>query len=224
MSHSIRTILFSTIATACLLPSVGTAAPIVVGPGLGSATTTQHAFQPDFDAWFLADLSDPVTPAPLQVVTGSVGGFWTQELTFNVGFPNLDTGDTFTVQGLLELGSGDFALQNWTQEIVTPGWKWVESTIFDNDTAAELPGLQVSTSDSVVGHTFFGVAPGTNLFVVGTLEYTGAGGPPTAPIVLRASAIPEPGSALMLTLAIAGFALRRVRRLEPRTVSTPATR
>ena len=80
------------------------AGPISVGSSLTGGTVSQFTYQTDYAAWLVADLGDPVTPAPLEISPSLRAGRWTQELTFGAGFSNLRTGDTFFLQELLTTG------------------------------------------------------------------------------------------------------------------------
>jgi hypothetical protein len=102
---------------------------------------TQHEYQIDYAAWLVADLGDPVTPAPLPIASSATAGPWTQALTFGAGFPNLQSGDVLLLQQLLIVDVGDFPIQNWRQEVLSPDWQWVDGSIFDGDTRCINVGL-----------------------------------------------------------------------------------
>lgn len=187
------------------------AAPIAVGPKTDITTTTSHVFQPDYEAWFVADLTDPVTPAPIQITTDGNAGRWRFELTFQPGAPALETGDLFLLQELLAITPGEFALDNWQQEILSPDWKWSDAVIFDNATAEPLPGLVVNLTDTLASFNFTTVPAGSELFVVKALEYVGPGAPATGSIIVQTQAVPEPGSAVLGLLGAMFFAARRPR-------------
>lgn len=187
------------------------AATLSLGPAASSGTTTSHEYSDDYNAWFLADFTvDPDAPDPIQVTTGIAIGWWTQELTFPAAFPNLITGDIFNVQELLQISSGGFPLDNWKQEIVTPGWEWTAASIFDNNTLSEVPGLQVFLNGSTVSFTFDPVTAGTDLYIVKELRYTGAGGA-AAPLAVQTSAIPEPASSVLGLIGVTMLFIRKRR-------------
>lgn len=187
------------------------AATLSLGPASSSSTTTSHEYSEDYGAWFLADFSvDPDAPDPIQVTTGIAVGWWTQELTFPVAFPNLITGETFNVQELIRISSSDFPLNNWKQEIVTPGWEWVAASIFDNDTSSEVPGLQVLLNGATASFTFDPLTAGTDLFIIKELRYTGAGGA-AAPLSVQVSAIPEPASSAFGLIGVTALFIRKRR-------------
>ena len=188
------------------------AATLSIGPAASSSTTTFHEYSEDYGAWTLADFSiDPDAPDPIQVTTGIAVGWWTQELTFPVAFPNLITGDTFNVQELIHISSGGFALDNWKQEIVTPGWEWSAASIFDNNTLSEIPGLQVLLNGATASFTFDPLSVGTDLFIVKELRYIGAAGA-AAPLTVQTSAIPEPTSSVLGLIGVTALFIRKRRR------------
>ena len=158
---------------AALAPRPAFAAPISVGSGPDAGTVSQFTYQTGYASWLVADLSDPTTPAPLQISPGLGAGRWTQELSFDAGFPNLRTGDTFFLQELLAVEGGDFALQNWSQEILTPGWRWSDAALFDDRTSEPASGLQLSLSPCLVAFIFDPILVGTDLLVVKVLENIG---------------------------------------------------
>lgn len=186
--------------------SIASAAAVTVGPGAASDTTTQYPYQSDYAAWFVADLSDPVTPAPIVVSTSGTAGRWLQELTLGEGQAAPQNGETFLIQELLRVGGGDFALDNWHQVILTPDWKWLDATIFDNATAEPLAGLQVALTDTRIDFAFDPLASGTDLFFVKEVQYVGTTGAVALPLQVQAFAVPEPvTSALLLVGAAALF-------------------
>ncbi len=198
-------------ASACLLLS-SQATAISVGNNLLGGATTQHEYQTDYAAWFVADLSDPVTPAHLPITSNSTAGRWTQELTVGAGFPVVETGDVFLLQELLAVGDGDFPIQNWHQDVLSPNWQWIDGSIFDDDTAEPLPGLIVTPAGSHIGFDFDPLEPGTELFLAAYLEYIGPAGIAPFPLTVQAfTVVPEPNSLAALSLGMAGWAIRRRR-------------
>ena len=186
-------------ALAAVGPRFATAGPISLGSGPAGGTVSQFTYQADYASWLVADLSDPTTPAPLQVSPGLGAGRWTQELAFDAGAPNLRTGDTFFLQELLAVEGGDFALQNWSQQILTPGWRWSDAALFDNQTAEPVSGLQLSLSPGLAAFTFDPILAGTDLLVVKVLEYIGPDDVAPTPLTVQAyAAVPEPAAAALL--------------------------
>lgn len=203
-------LVFPALLLAGLAPSAG-AVTVNLGPSLVSSTTTSHEYQEDYAAWFVADFSvDPDAPDPIEITAGVSQGWWTQELTFPSTIPTLVNGDTFNIQELVRISGGDFVLNNWKQEIVTPGWEWVAASIFDNNTSAEVPGLQVTLNGSTASFTFDPLTTGTDLFIVKQFQYTGTDGA-AAPLTVHVSAIPEPGSAMLGLLGVSALFLRKRR-------------
>lgn len=198
-------------------PRPADAGPISVGSGPDGGTASQFTYQADYASWLVADLSDPTTPAPLPISTGLGAGRWTQELSFGAGAPNLRTGDTFFLQELLAVDRGDFALRNWSQELLTPGWRWSDGTIFDNKTSEPVSGLRSSLSPGLAAFTFDPTVVGTDLLVVKVLEYIGPDDVAPTPITVRAYAVvPEPGAVTLLAsgcLALLVVLRRRGRKL-----------
>ncbi|GAA5129918.1 hypothetical protein JIN84_03990 [Luteolibacter yonseiensis] len=212
LHFSIRRSLFAlpSLLLALQAPSADAAA-LSLGPVSGSSTTTTHEYSEDYSAWFLADFSvDPDAPDPIQVTTGIAVGWWTQELTFPAAFPSLITGDIFNIQELVQISPGGFPVDNWKQEIVTPGWEWVAASIFDNNTSSEVPGLQVLLNGATASFTFDPLTAGTDLFIIKELRYTGAGGA-AAPLSVRVSAVPEPATSVLGLIGVTALFIRKRR-------------
>ncbi|MCY2966603.1 MAG: hypothetical protein NT069_23735 [Planctomycetota bacterium] len=194
------------------------AGPIAVGSGPSGGTFSQFVYQTDYASWLVADLTDPITPTPLTVSPSLTAGRWIQELDFGGGFPNLHTGDTFFLQELLSIGSGDFTLRNWFQKILTPGWQWSAAAVFDSNTSNPVDGLQLNLSPALASFTFHPILTGTDLRVVKVLEYIGPDDVAPAPITLQAyTAVPEPGTAALLASGL--IALLVIPRFRGKSVS-----
>lgn len=180
------------------------AAPISVGLNLAAGSTTQYEYQTDYAAWLVADLSDPITPTSLLISPGRDAGRWIQKLTFGAGFPALQHGDTFFVQEFLTIGSGDSALTNWSQQILTPDWQWDDASIFDQSTSNLVSGFQATLSPTLATFSFSPLDPGTSILVIKTIEFIGTSGTAPSPITIQAfTSVPEPSS---LGLLICGLA------------------
>lgn len=192
--------------SASLLPAV----TVTLGPDSAPGSTTSHEWQADYVSWVIADLSDPVTPAPVEVIASASAGSWVLDLTFPAGFPELQTGDTFQLQELLALVAPGEPLTGWSQTIHTPGWEWTDGAVFDDATSDPVIGLQTVISGQTLTHTFDPLNPGASLFVANTLTYTGPGGP-AAPLQLQLAAVPEPGSCVLGLLTGALWLTRRNR-------------
>jgi len=190
-----------------ILPAATANAAISIGTGQTETANTTHEYQTDYGQWIVADLSDPIVPAPIDITTNSSGGYWTQTLTFANGSPTLTTGDTFDLQELLVYTGGNLTLASWSQQIITPGWEWVNGSIFDSNTSSELTGLNVQTGTDVLNFTFNPLSTGSSLIVAAQLKYTGPGGP-ASPLTLQT--LPEPASAALGLLGTV-FLLRRRR-------------
>ncbi|MCW5625349.1 MAG: PEP-CTERM sorting domain-containing protein [Burkholderiales bacterium] len=190
------------------------AVAIPVGPGPGPGTTTQHTFQADYGAWFVADLDDPVTPAPIEVTIVGAAGRWTQEFLLDDSDPAPQIGDEYLVQELIRFDGGDLAFDNWHQVILTPGWQWSDAAVFDNTTAAPLAGLQITITTDSVAFRFDPLASGTDLFILKTLTYVGSS--EALPLRVQAFAVPEPQTYALLAAGLGLVLLigaRRNRRL-----------
>ena len=202
-----RTLAFALFTgSATLLPAI----TVSLGPDSAPGITTSHEWQSDYVSWVIADLSDPVAPAPVEVAASAAAGSWVLDLTFPAAFPELQTGDTFQIQELLALIAPGEALSGWSQTINTPGWEWTDGAVFDDAAAAPVPGLLTGISGPTLTYSFDPLTPGTALFVANTLSYTGPGGP-AAPLQLRLAAVPEPGSSILGLLTGALWLGRRTR-------------
>ncbi len=209
--HQIGSLLSAATVVAAISIQQASAVSVLVGPQADGGESTSHEYLEDYAAWFVADHADPVIPTPILLTIDTGAGAWTQTLTFGPGAPNLQNGDLFIVQELLQY-SGGRVLNNWKQEILTPGWQWSDAAIFDNDTAELLTGLFVDLDPAEVRFTFDPLAQDQVIFIVKLLEYTGPDDAAPSPVVLSASAIPEPGSALFAMLGAAGLIFRPRRR------------
>lgn len=203
----------SSFGVAAFMIGAASAVTVSIGPESGPGTSTSHVYQNDYGLWFIADLeADPLMPAPILISTAAASGAWTQTLNFAVGAPNLSTGDVFIVQQLLEVSGGGFSVNNWKQEVLTPGWQWSEATIYNNDTSEVLAGLSATPGSQVFDFTFNNLAPGQEFLAVQVLEYVGPDDAAPAPITIRASVVPEPASASLLMLGSTALLLRSRRR------------
>lgn len=190
-----------------MLPATTANAAISIGTSQTETANSTHEYQTDYAQWIVANLSDPIVPAPIEITTNSSSGYWSQTLTFANGSPTLTTGDTFDLQELLVYTGGNLALVSWSQQIITPGWEWVNGSIFDSDTSSELAGLNVQAGTNVLNFTFDPLSNGSSLIVAAQLKYTGPGGPASS---LTLQTVPEPASAALGLLGTI-FLLRRRR-------------
>lgn len=203
------TAVFSTLlfaGSASVLPAI----TVTVGPVLTVGTTTTHEWQTDYAAWVIADLTDPVLPAPVEVAHSPAAGSWVLELSFPAGFGGIQTGDTFQIQELLALTAPGEPLTGWTQTLLTAGWEWTDGSVFDDATAAPVTGLVATVSGQTVTYSFDALSPGVSLFGANTLTYTGPSGP-AAPLQFEIASVPEPGSAFLGLLSGALWMARRKR-------------
>jgi hypothetical protein len=189
-------------------------AAVLVGNGAGPRATDNFVYDDQgYGVWFVADLTDPITPAPLEIEPDSASGPWTWNLTFAPGAPDLNPGDSFIINANLTLDAGDFALGGTTLLIQTPGWKWTDAAAFDYDTSFSLDGESVNVSDSFVSISFDPLATGRTIVLIASLEYTGDAGP-ASPLSVNFAAVPEPSTTgLVLLWTVAGmFSVSRLRR------------
>lgn len=207
---AVRAIAGTSLALALMLGGAADAAPIAVGSGPGASATTSIVFdEQGYGVWFLADLSDPVTPAPIPIFADPAAGPWNLQLGFDDGYPDLVTGDQFILQELVSVASS--VLASWSQEILTSDWRWVDAAIFDNDTSFPLAGLDVFLTDQTVTFAFDPLSAGAEVFVVKVLEYVGTGVTASSGGVAIA-VVPEPGTAALLVLGTLGLSFRSRHR------------
>lgn len=202
--------------------SAAAAIDVTVGPSPLGGTTTQHEFQADYQTWFVADLSDPIVPAPINVTVAAGAGAWTKALLPGADFPELQPGSTYLLQELLRIGAA--GLDNWSEEILTPEWEWADGAIFDVASSEPLAGLEVSLAAARVNFRFDPLAVDTDIFLVKTLRYLGPEGGTLSLISVQqiAAPIPEPQTLALLAAGLLGIALTRLRQRARR--SPPAAR
>lgn len=194
------------------LTAVASAPALTVetGPGAAPGPVTDIVHDDSYPKWLVADLTDPVNPDYISLVSSGTAGAWTLNLNFAPGSPDLVTGALFDIEQLLTIDPGSEPLSGWRQQLLTSGWQWESVTVFDYDSALPLAGLSTTgEGTSQVTSTFDPVSSPTNLSVVGTLRYTGPDGPAAGPS-LNIVPVPEPGAAVM-ALASAAFVLLRRR-------------
>lgn len=206
-----------------ILPAIAlltavTAAPaltIETGPGAGPGPVTDIVYDDTYPKWLVADLTDPVNPDYISLLSSGTAGAWTLNLDFAPGSPNLTTGALFDIEQLLTIAPGSEPLSGWRQEIVSAGWVWESVTVFDYDLAQPLAGLSSTGAGSgLVTSTFDPISSPLNLSVVGTLRYTGPDGPVVGPS-LSVTPVPEPGAAAIGLAASTLVLLRRRSSFDP---------
>ncbi|MFO0687860.1 MAG: hypothetical protein U0900_04080 [Myxococcota bacterium] len=200
------------IATISLIAVDRPASAIPIGSSEGPGSTTTVVFDDQgYGAWFVADLSDPITPAPIAVSSSSSSGPWRFELGFGSGLPDLQTGAQFVLQELVRIEAGDFSVGGWAQEILSPDWRWIDASIFDNTSSLPLSGLGIQLTDLLVTLSFDPILAGTDVFVVKTLEYIGPGvATATGGLSVATSVyVPEPGVASLLAIGLSIAAIHR---------------
>ncbi len=214
--------LSAALVAASFVGSAAAAIDVTVGPSPLGGTTTQHEFQADYQAWFVADLSDPVVPAPIQVTVAAGSGAWTKTLLPGGGFPELQPGETYLLQELLRIGVA--GLDNWSEAILTPEWEWSDGAIFDVASSEPLAGLKVGLAASRVDFRFDPLPTATDIFLVKTLRYLGPAGGTLSSISVQqvAAPIPEPETLALIAAGLIGIALTRLHQLARR--SPPAAR
>lgn len=190
-----------------------TAGAIPVGASAGPGATTPIVFdEQDYGVWFVADLSDPVTAAPIFVTPTAGAGAWTFELGFATDAIALQTGDQFVLQELVQLEAGDFAVGRWAQEILSPDWRWIDAAIFDNGTSFPLEDVAVDLTNVLVTLSFAPLPAGAKVLVVKLLEYVGPGVDVSSGGLEVATSvyIPEPATATLLLVGVVIASLHKV--------------
>jgi hypothetical protein len=151
---------------------------------------------------------------PVQINTS--GPPWIKTFTGPNGQPfTAVPGQTFTLQELLVIAPPQ-SWTDWHEHILTPGWDWVQPTLFLANFAAP-PGLSTvhTPGNASVGGAldfyFNPLAPGTLLDIRKTLQYVGQPGATfTGTIQIAEYPTPEPASLGLMTLG--GLLIARRRR------------
>lgn len=205
----IRAALPALASSTMLLPA--SAITVNLGSGVVPGTVTNIEYDISYPKWLVADVTDPVNPDYLDVVSSASSGAWTLNLTFPAGSPALVTGAVFDIEQLLTIDPASLPVSGWRQQLLTANWQWETGTVFDFDTALPLPGISTSGQGTgTLTSSFNPVSSPVNLSVAGSLKYTGAGGP-ASPLSLAITPVPEPGGALMVLAAASPVLLRRRR-------------
>jgi hypothetical protein len=123
-------------------------------------------------------------------------------------------GQTFTLQELLVIAPTQ-SWTDWHEHILTPGWDWVQPTLFMANFAPP-PGLSTvftpgtPSVGGAVDFYFNPLAPGTLLDIRKTLQYTGTPGVAFNGTIQIAE-YPTPEPATLSLLALGGLAVLRRR-------------
>jgi hypothetical protein len=204
--------------SALALAGTLTASPALTvqpGSGPGATTVTDVVYDNSYPKWLVADLTDPVNPDYINVITSDTAGAWVLNLDFDPGASDLVTGSTFDIEQLLTLDPSSASLTGWRQEILTADWEWDSVTVFDYDSALPVAGLSTSGAGTgLVTSVFDPLTSPANLSIVGTLRYTGAGGPAAGPGI-SITPVPEPGATAVMVMAAASLVLLRRRAAAP---------
>lgn len=188
------------------------AGPVAWGQGVGNVGSLPNVFQQTtaFPGW------DLTGGTPLPVVRDPNGPKWVKHLVDPNGGPFVaQPGQTFPVHELLQI-AGNLSWTDWHEEILTPGWQWVNPTSFLGNFT--LPSNLVTTyqpptttSGGIVSFNFDPLAPGTLVDIRKTLQYVGTPGTVFVGTV-EVAEYPTPEPATLSLLALGGLALLRRRR------------
>ncbi|MDM8009129.1 MAG: PEP-CTERM sorting domain-containing protein [Phycisphaerae bacterium] len=200
------------------------AVTITVGPqmsfaqGVGNLGSLPNLFlSPVPITGWSVDSGIPTNPwLPVQI--DPTGPQWVKTFTGQNGQPIVAVpGQTFTLQELLVVAPTQ-SWEDWHEHILTPGWEWVQPTVFFANFAPP-PGLNTVvtpgtlTSGGKIDFTFNPLVPGTLIDIRKTLQYVGPAGTVfTGKIEIAEFPTPEPASLGLLMLG-GLFVLGRRRRI-----------
>lgn len=191
------------------------AAPISFAQGVGNLGSLPTLFtSPAPITGWSVDSGNAANPwLPVQIDPN--GPQWIKTFTGTNGQPIVAVpGQTFTLQELLVVAPTQ-SWEDWHEHILTPGWEWVQPTVFFANFAPP-PGLNTvitpgtMTTGGKVDFTFSPLAPGTLIDIRKTLQYVGVSGTVfTGKIEIAQFPTPEPTS--LVLLALGGLAMIRRR-------------
>ncbi|HPD31982.1 MAG TPA: PEP-CTERM sorting domain-containing protein [Phycisphaerae bacterium] len=199
---------------AALIIAVGSQMSLAQGVGnLGSLPTLFLSPAP-ITGWSV-DSGNATSPwLPVQIDPN--GPQWGKTFTGLNGQPIVAVpGQTFTLQELLVVAPTQ-SWEDWHEHILTPGWEWVQPTVFLANFAPP-PGLNTvvtpatPTSGGKIDFTFNPLVPGTLIDIRKTLKYDDPTGAVfTGKIEIAQFPTPEPATLGLLMLG-GLLALRRRR-------------
>lgn len=193
------------------------AAPILFAQGVGNLGSLPTLFtSPVPITGWSVDSGNAANPwLPVQIDPN--GPQWVKTFTGANGQPiTAVPGQTFTLQELLVVAPTQ-SWEDWHEHILTPGWEWVQPTVFFANFAPPAglntvvtPGTP--TTGGKIDFTFNPLVPGTLIDIRKTLQYNGPAGTVfTGKIDIAQFPTPEPGSLLMLV----GGSLLVLKRRRP---------
>lgn len=200
-----KTIVLSMVCVGSLM-----AAGQAYGQGVGNLAALPSLIpsDPDVTGWFIGTygvVRDPAGPKWIKGLAGPNGGPFTAA-----------PGQTFSLTESLFI-EGNLSWEDWHEEILTPGWEWVDPIGFYAN-GAPAPGLQVAnmpgdpTRGGSLWFDFDPLVPGTKIDIRKQLQYVGGADGTAFDGIVRVAEYPTPEPASMVFLGLGSLLALRRRR------------